>query len=141
MMDWPSKIALRFLKQGKVIQKLLVFLLVKSPFKNDFPLGFFLTDSDGVIRLSREEILSKIERAKEDSPMDYDGDLDECNGLEVVIDSAEALDARIQYLKRFYPANAEEIQRHADLSCNKEFQNLKMIEQTPIKEEIDIALG
>lgn len=142
MMNWPSKIALRFLQQGRAIQRLLVFLLVKSPYRNDFPLGYFLTDSNGIINLTRRDVLSKISRAKEDSPMDYcNGTLEDCSGLEIVIDSEEALDARIQNLKRFYPENAQEIRKYADQSCNKKFQNIKLFKQIPIKEVIDVELG
>lgn len=141
MNGWPSKILLRFLRQATAIQKLLVFLLVKSPFRNDFPLGFFLTDSSGIIVLSREDILNRIEKAKKDSPMDYDGDLDDCSGLEIVIDSAESLDARIHHLKHFYPTNAEEIQKHAAQSCNKDFQDHKVTAKTPLKEEIIVEIS
>lgn len=103
-------------------------------------MGFFLTDSDGVIHLSREEVLNKINRAKQDSPMDYDGDLGDCNGLEIVIESAETLNARIQNLKRFYPTIADEIQKSANQSCNKDILDFRFIEQTPIKEGFQIEL-
>jgi len=115
-------------------------LVAKSPFKNDFPLGFFLTDANGVIRLKHEELLSKIAKAKAEAPMDYEGTLDDCSGIEIVIDSTEALYKRIQILKLFYPENAIEIEKRAQKSCNKNYKNYNLIKKTPIKEELEIEL-
>lgn len=139
-MNWPQKIIIRFFSNENPVSNLLVFVSAKSSLKNDFSLNPVLSNTDGIIILSKAEIINCIQNSKQDYPMDYDGEIENCNALEIIVEDVKDLKKRIQRLKKYYPENAKLISKLV-LGCNNlHFQSLSETFQVPIKDVLSIEL-
>ncbi|MEA5113118.1 MAG: hypothetical protein VB050_03750 [Geobacteraceae bacterium] len=106
---WPSVIRIIFKSENVTVPSLLVYLEILSRLKNNYSIGPCLTDDDGEVKIPRDTIDATIERAKEISPMDYKGNLEDCVGVEVIVETVDELNNRILRGGKFYPKEAKKL--------------------------------
>jgi len=131
----PEQIKLIFKDVGGSVQRLIVFLVLYSKAKNDFTIGPLVTDMEGEIILTRTAVDKEIALNKEEFPMDYDGDLSDCNLLSVIVESRFDLEERVKRLMKYYPENANDLLELLADAANGEFGFRKDI-SLPTDEEI-----
>ena len=105
----PEQIKLIFKDAGGSVHRLIVFLILHSTAKNDFTIGPVITDMEGEITLTRDFVGKEIARNKEEFPMDYGGDLSDCDLLSVIVESRFDLEERVKRLMKYYPENANNL--------------------------------
>ena len=121
-MNWPKEILIRFLdNNGQAVSGLLIFILLKSKLKNDFGIEPLVSDKFGHIVLSRSDLVRSIEDTKTEYPMDYDGSIEDCDELEVIVESQAELEERVRRLRKYYPEDAERISELMDECVNSKF--------------------
>lgn len=140
-MNWPKEILIRFLdNNGQAVCGLLVFILLKSKLKNDFGVDPLVTDDSGTITLLRSELVRSIEASKAEYPMDYDGSLEDCIKLEVIVEDKAELKDRVARLEQYYPDNAKQISRLMTKCVNAKFRHEQSMFEVPINGELILNL-
>ena len=133
---WPTKLNFKFLCENKVIPNLLILPVLLSKVKNNFSIGPLITNKDGEICIKHKALSEIIENSKIDYPMDYYGTLDDCTGLEIVVETIEELMIRVNNLKEFYPQKAKELQKLIQKCTNKEYFGEHMLYNKPFNFEL-----
>ena len=140
-MNWPKQILIRFLDNNDhAVCGLLVFILLKSNLKNDFGVEPLVTDNSGTITLLRSDLVRSIETSKAECPMDYDGSLEDCNKIEVIVEDKAKLEDRVTRLEKYYPENAKQISRLMTKCVNAKFRHEKSMFEVPINGELILNL-
>ena len=81
-------------------------------------------------------MLKTIESAKAEYPMDYSGTLDDCLGIEIVVETINELRTRIERGREFYPDKADELQELVKKCENRKYHGERVIYKQPIKFEL-----
>ncbi|HEB92383.1 MAG TPA: hypothetical protein ENI94_02755 [Gammaproteobacteria bacterium] len=142
-MDSPMPEQIRFLfnNSNGVIKGLIVFFIVRSKMKNNFTVGPLVTGENGDVLLTKYLVEEVISNSKNDFPMDYAGELIDCDLLGVLVESKTQLEDRVKRLNVFYPDNAFALQEMLENSANNTDSLYKEIE-FPIKDNeiiVDVA--
>ncbi|MBW1617020.1 MAG: hypothetical protein JRJ49_10955 [Deltaproteobacteria bacterium] len=138
---YPYKLTFKFISQDKISSGLVVYFILLSKFKNNFSIGPLITDKYGEIKLTRDIIIQHIENSKADYPMDYEGALDDCIGIEVKVDSIYKIKNRINRLREFYPSEAAKLEILVENSLNGQYINNQSRYYFPIRNsKIEIKL-
>jgi len=130
--NWPSKLIFKFTSDEKLVSDLLVHFVLLSRLKNNFTIGSFTTNQDGEIKLTHEIMQETIEKAKSDYPMDYSGTLDDCIGVEVIVETMSELRSRINKGKEFYPNKADKLKELTQKCSNEKYKGEHIIYKQPI---------
>lgn len=133
---WPSELIFKFICDNKLISNLLVYVVLLSKLKNSFTLGPLITNKSGEIRIARDVMLKAVERAKADYPMDYSGTLDDCSGIEIVVETINELKTRIERGREFYPDKANELKELVKKCENRKYNGERVVYKQPIKFEL-----
>lgn len=136
----PEQIKLIFKDVGGSVQRLIVFLVLHSAAKNDFTIGPLVTDMEGEIILTRAVVDKEIELNKKEFPMDYDGDLNDCDLLSVIVESRADLEERVKRLMKYYPENANDLLGLLSDAANGEVGMRKDISLPTDEEVISISI-
>jgi len=116
----PDKINFHFENINGVIEKLIVFFIFKSKIKNNFTIGPKVSNNSGDIILTKKSVEEIIALSKNSSPMDYGGELSDCDLLSIVVETRSELEERITRLNEFYPNNALALQKILESASNDE---------------------
>ena len=130
---WPSELIFKFICDNKLISNLLVYVVLLSKLKNNFTIGYFITNRNGEIRIAKGFMLKAIETAKADYPMDYCGTLDDCSGIEIVVETINELKIQIERGREFYPDKANELQKLVQKCKNRKYNGESFVYKQPIK--------
>jgi hypothetical protein len=84
--------------------------------------------------------LNAIKSSKEEYPMDYYGELSDCDGLKVIIEDQNSIGERIKRLKEFYPTEAEKLENISKTSSNRSFRRFEEKFNIPFPDKIIIKL-
>ncbi|MCP5210982.1 MAG: hypothetical protein H6998_08680 [Hahellaceae bacterium] len=127
---------LRFIFKGSngLIEGLIVYFIFYSNIKNNFTIGPLMSNERGEIILSEELVKEVISNSKNDFPMDYDGGIEDCYKLEVVVESKKELKDRVVRLEEFYPENALSLQQLLG-TCSNDRTSLNQEITLPLEEE------
>ena len=139
--EWPDKIVISISDEENAISKLIVYCLITSKFKNDFPLAPQKTNEYGKIEFIKEQFLNAIESSKEEYPMDYYGELSDCDGLKIIIEDQNGIEERIERLKEFYPKEAEKLENISKNCSNLSYRKFEKKFNIPFPEKIFIKLN
>lgn len=134
--SWPSKMIIKFICDGKLVSNLLVYFILLSETKNNFSIGPFITNKNGEIELTHKIMTETIENAKADYPMDYSGTLDDCMGVEVVVETVNELRSRINRGKEFYPNEATVLEELIQKCSNSKYTGERIIYKQPINYDL-----
>lgn len=132
----PEHITFQFSNFNGVDHGLVVYIVLESKQKNNFTIGPLLTDSDGQLIITRELIEEVISKSKKAYPMDYGGDINDCNVLKIIVETRSELKDRVARLKEFYPDSAKNLERLILMSGNGEKGLVKEINLPIDKNEI-----
>ncbi len=133
--SWPSKLIFKFISDDKLISNLLVYFVLLSRLKNNFTIGPLTTNKNGEIQITYEIMKEAIENAKADYPMDYSGTLEDCMGVEVVVETMNELRSRINRGREFYPNEAAMLEELIQKCSNLKYKGERVIFKQPINRE------
>jgi hypothetical protein len=138
---WPERSTLKFIDSSakEPIANLLFFVEVLTRQRNDFSLGPLITDSEGRAILTRDQIRKAIDDSARDFPMDYSGAISDCTGeIRITVDDKDALDQRIDRVKRFYPRDAMRLKELATTSSNSMVESRQAT--VPLSREVTVEV-
>jgi hypothetical protein len=138
--EWPDKIFIGICDEEKAVSKLIVYCLITSKFKNAFPLEPQNTNEHGEIEFIKEQLLNAIKSSKEEYPMDYHGELSDCDGLKIIIEDQNGIEERLERLKEFYPKEAEKLGNISKNCSNRSYRKFEKKFNIPFPEKIFIKL-
>lgn len=138
--EWPDKIYISIFDDAKAVSKLIVYCLITSKFKNAFPLEPQKTNENGEIEFIKEQLLNAIKSSKEEYPMDYYGELSDCDGLKIIIEDQNGIEERLVRLKEFYPKEAEKLENISKYCSNRRYRKFEKKFTIPFSEKIFIKL-
>lgn len=131
--EWPEEITFVFTISGQPAPSVLIYASILSTIKNDYSIGPLLSDENGKVVLKASSLRDVIANEKRDYPMDYDGDLDDCNGFEIVVESLSDLKERFNRLRIYYPMAAENLSGKINICKNTRLTTFKKRWQLPIQ--------
>lgn len=118
-MDFPTTIIFKASSESSVFQNIVCFVELLTHSKNNYMLGPYKTDLMGEIHLSRLEIEREIKNEQELFPMDYNGGLTNCTGyIRFVVESEVDLNARIERVRKYFPDEANSLEKFINGSNN-----------------------
>ncbi|MCB9226025.1 MAG: hypothetical protein H6578_02475 [Chitinophagales bacterium] len=127
-------------KNGENIHNVLITVNLLTPRKNNYSMGFYLSNQKGEVRFYREDMLNQINSDMASYPMDYDSALDEIMDIEVIIEGKEAIETRLDRLIKYYPIIAENLREKAKCSMNINWKvNFRIVKK--IQDKVIIDLG
>jgi hypothetical protein len=124
--DWPEELRLAFETDSRPAVAVLVHVLLIPRRKNRFCIGPILTDDSGKISITAELMQRIIADTKADCPMDYEGELADCTGIEVVVEDRRGLEERLERIAGFYPEEARALGSAIERSDNSRFHPLRV---------------
>lgn len=139
--SWPEKIHLKF-RSGKIpLSDLIIFVVLITKVKNSFSIGPLVTDRQGGVFLSKDYLMKSIFNVKKEYPMDYKGDIEDCYGFKVIIESYDELMQRLERLREFYPVTAKNLEDKIRRSSNAKYFSYQHTWTIPLDDnEIEIEL-
>jgi hypothetical protein len=138
--NWPFKFIIKFISDDELVSNLLVYIKLLSGLKNNFTIGPIITNDDGTIQITSKMMMETIEHSKAEAPMDYSGSLEDCIGLEVVVETLNDLSNQIIRGREFYPDEAAMLEKMMRKCSNSKYLGTKVIFKHPIKELMEINL-
>lgn len=138
--EWERDFVLRFTCDGQPIRDLMVHFRLLSNKKNDFPIGPFLTDKNGKVQIALDAMAAVIEAEKGEFPMDYDGSVADCRGVEIRVESKAGLRERVDRLQEFYPHEAANLRSLVAKSSNQRFEPVCITIETPPHGMVTVVL-
>lgn len=135
----PEQIRFLFENTTGMIQGLIVFFIFRSKIKNSFTIGPLVTGKNGDIVLTKQSVKKAISLNKSEFPMDYGGELADCDLLSVLVETRSELEDRVARLKEFYPDDALALQKNLENAANDESGLCKAIEMPIENEEIFLS--
>jgi hypothetical protein len=138
--EWPDKISISIFDEEKAVSKLIVYCLITSKFKNAFPLDPQKTNENGEIEFIKKQLLNAIRSSREEYPMDYYGELSDCDGLKIIIEDQSGIEERLKRLKEFYPKEAEKLENISKSCFNRNYRKFEKKFNIPFPEKIHIKL-
>lgn len=109
------------------MENLIVTLVLHMKMKNDYYVGPFFSDGNGMIEVTRHRLEQEMEQSQSDFIMDYAGGLEYCQGVGLIIRDGEELNEMVERLSVYYPAKANELHELLHKSVNARY-NHKTIE-------------
>ena len=134
--NWPSKLIFKFTRDGKLISNLLIYIVLLAKLKNNFTIGPLTTDENGEIRITHKIMKEAIENAKADYPMDYSGTLDDCMGVEVIVETMNELRSRFNRGREFYPKEAAILEELTRKCSNSKYTGKRVVYKQTINSEL-----
>lgn len=134
--SWPSKLIFKFTSDSKLVSNLLVYFVLLSKIKNNFTIGPLTTNKNGEIPITHEIMIEAIENAKSEYPMDYDGTSEDCIGIEIIVETINELNNRIDRLSEFYPNEATLLDKLIQKCSNLKYKGEHVIYKQPINYEL-----
>ena len=129
---------LKFSYNNTPMENLLVSILIKASYKNDIPLGFFITNSNGTIIMSEGEIWDRIKKQSESYPMDYHLPTLPIQKIEIRVGSEKTLLEKIKGINKFYPEDAKALQELMKKSCNERLKDQSFVREAPFTGTINL---
>lgn len=134
--EWPELITLQFKTKGNKVHGVLVIMSILSKVKNNFSIGPLFVDEKGIILLEADHLREIIEDEKRKFPMDYDGELEDCNGFELVVESKKDLLERANRIRKYYPDVADDLDEKISGCSNEKFATFKGRWELPISNKV-----
>lgn len=106
-----GQLKLIFIGSEGLLKGLIVYVIFYSSRKNNFTIGPLLSNAQGEIILCENVVRKVISNSKNDFPMDYDGGIEDCYKVEVIVESMEELKSRFDRLNEFYSDSAASLHR------------------------------
>jgi hypothetical protein len=133
---WPYTTIIRFKSDNNYVENLIVYVVLLSKLKNDFTIGPLFTNDKGEIQITNEDMRATIENAKKAFPMDYNGTLEDCEGLAVIVETIDELSKRILVGREFYPNEAHKLEEQIKNCSNGKYLGKKVVYKKPAELEI-----
>jgi hypothetical protein len=108
-MKWPRDIQIRIFSRDsrRSLENLAVFVTFVASRKNSYSFGPFLTNKNGEIELATDDIRKWIAETKNEFPMDYVDDIEQCDRVLVIeVESFSSLEMRWSRINEIYPDQA-----------------------------------
>lgn len=119
-MKIPNVIKIMILNDSQKVSNLICFVKLLTYNKNPFSIGIFKTNSKGEFIITKEKIEEEMFKSIELFTMDYDGSLKNVKDeIEVVIESLEDINRRIERVKEFFPEKIEDFIFTLEANSNK----------------------
>lgn len=130
----PGEIVFWFERDSGPASGVIVYFVLRSSTKNAFVLGPLVTNPEGNIVLTLRMLKDVISSSKREFPMDYDGDIDDCDLLSVLVESRTQLEKRVGRLLGPYPEASSSLRALLDSATNGE-ESIREDISLPIKSE------
>jgi len=137
----PEKMKFLFENASGYISGLIVFFILRSKIKNNFTIGPLVTDQNGEIILTKHLVEDTITLSKTEYPMDYGGDLCNCDLLAILVENKNQLEERIARLNEFYPENASALREILNDATNDKISVFKEIKMPVKNKEFHIKVS
>jgi hypothetical protein len=92
---------------------------LKARERNNYPVGYFVTDKDGVVTLNRNHLQRVVQAAIADAPMDYGPGWEDCDHLVIELPDPLEVRRRLKALRDTYPERADELQKLMQRASNE----------------------
>ena len=130
----PGEIVFGFEWDSGPASGVIVYFVLRSRTKNPFVLGPLVTNPEGNIVLTLRMLKDVISSSKREFPMDYDGDIDDCDLLSVLVESRAQLEKRVDRLLGPYLEASSSLRVLLDSAANGE-ESVREDISLPIKSE------
>jgi hypothetical protein len=134
-MSWPGSLLIRVTEgPAKPAGRRLVSLRILDTKRNPYSLGPYLTDEDGEILITREDVERQVKRAQEAAPMDYGFiglSLERSYPVEISVKSKDELEEDVKRARDYYPDEAERLEALVRQSTNNR--------QSTYKEKVSVS--
>lgn len=104
---------------GSGASDILISVYIEAYERNHYPLGYFITDKIGCVKLDRKQLRKIVQAEMVDSPMDYSQGWEDCNYLLIDVPSPLEIQRRLTALKETYPEYADKLQNLLKRASNK----------------------
>lgn len=120
------------------VNNLIVHIKLFAKEKNDYGLDALFTNSNGEIHISKTLMETQISNYKKLFIMDFSSDLENCKQeIEISINSINKLNEILLNLKKYYPNNAEKLEKLISISNNSKNKDFtKVYKVIPIENSI-----
>lgn len=132
---WPSELIFKFTCDNELIANLLVYVVLLSKLKNNYTIGPLITNMNGEIRITQDVMLEVIKSTRADYPMDYSSPLYDCSGIEIIVETMNDINTRIERGREFYPDKANELQELVEKCENWKYDGKRVVYKFPIMME------
>ncbi|MFP5441774.1 MAG: hypothetical protein ACLGHJ_09795 [Gammaproteobacteria bacterium] len=127
----PGEIVFWFERDSGPASGVIVYFVLRSRIKNPFVLGPLVTSPEGDIVLTLKMLEEEISSSKSQFPMDYGGDIDDCDLLSVLVESRAQLEKRVGRLLGPYPEASLSLRVLLDSATNA---------QESVREDINLPV-
>ena len=95
-----------------------------------------MTDKKGVIQISQPIIIGTIKNEMTNRPMDYKSTIEDCNGIELIVESMDKLKKRVEILSDFYPQDAMELEKLILICSNSKYADIHIFYEFPLQNQV-----
>lgn len=135
-MDLPNELKFQFICNAKPVNDLLVYITLLADKKNNYTLKPLMTDKKGVIQISQPTIIGTIKNEMTNHPMDYKSTIEDCNGIELIVESMDKLKKRVELLSDFYPQDAMELEKLISICSNSKYADIHIFYEFPLQNQV-----
>ena len=116
--DESIHIRLQDLHSGLNAADILVCIYLKANERNRYPIGYYITDNDGVVHIEKHDLLRSVNAVITETPMDYAPGWEDCDQLVIDILTSQQIRQRLKVLRDTYPERAEDLQKLSQRALN-----------------------
>ncbi len=120
---FPEKLNVFCINKKKFLSNIVVYIAILSGSKNKYGFEPFLTDFNGQFVITHEMVENRIEMLNANYPMDYNGSIEKCSGIEFFIENLTELKMRVEKVRKFYPDSAVKLENLFRSSFNNEIKS------------------
>jgi hypothetical protein len=135
-MNLPNELKFQFISNDKPVKDLLVYIILLANKKNNYTLKPLMTDKNGVIQISQRTIIRIIKNEMTNHPMDYKSTIEDCSGIELIVESMDKLKKRVEILSDFYPQDASELEKAISICSNSKYAHIDVFYEFPLQNQL-----
>ena len=140
-MKFPEVITVKILNNSQKVCGLICSVDVLTYHKNNYPMGIYKTNDEGIFVITKEIITGKIQESNELFIMDYDNSLRNFTGnIEITIESLEDINRMIRNVEKFFPEKAIEMKSISEKNINH-IIDISFLDTFQIKENIEYDIS
>jgi len=134
-MVWPNEINFIFTSNNKPVKNLLVYFILLANKKNNYTIGPLKTDEKGAIKITRLIMVDTIKNEMTNYPMDYSSPLEDCKGIELLVETLNELKKEVKQLSEFYPQEANKLESLILTCSNFNYTGMHVTYEMPLNQE------
>lgn len=135
-MIWPIELNFMFTSKGKPIADLLINFILLANKKNNYTIGPLKTNERGVIKITHSIMVETIKNEMTNYPMDYSSLLEDCKGIELIVETIEELKKKVEHLSEFYPQETKILENLISTCSNFKYRGMHIVYELPINPEL-----